>query len=792
MSDRPILILLHGLPPRPDEPVSGMGLRAWANGEGLRAHGIEVLYATRRQDVEDRGSDPSGAPPGSAPNPLPFHGAEELEDLIAEVDPAAILVEAADEATRLPEQTAPVVLDLFAPRLLERQFQGATDLEEASRLMEAIGRSDYFLFSNVRQRDFHLGLLAAAGVDCRRLPAAVVPLSCPPGGPRRRRPKHPILVTGGVFWPWNDARSPLRSVVEYLDRTGAATLRLYGGPYPVEGGGEGQVSDPRDSLPTSDRLQFEGFLPYDSLLQAYARATLALDLAMPNLERELSFSFRHLDYLQCGLPMVLDRRQHAAQVLSEAGAAVAVDVRDEASVIGALERLLGEPDELARMGRTARKLARDRYAWATTTEPLATYCGQPRYRERPRSPLVQAYAERNTLADQLDISRTREDAVREQLQWAERRAEQWENEKKIAWDHFEQTSAHLASMVRSHEQLSGERDRAWEAHDELREQVDSLSAEREAAWEAHAARLKEIEAVDAQRGAAWAAHGKAVDQAKELHRDRERAWKAHEEIRGEIGQLDQARQKAWEAHDKVLAASQALSDQRDEAWRIQERTQEEAHKLAEDRESAWGAHQAALTEIERLHGERTAAWKAHEVALAEIERLHGERTAAWEAHEQALAELERMQGERTAGWEAHDQALLRAERLEEARQQAWAAHDQLQATVQELAGERDRAWQAERTALAEVARCQALLQAAKEAHREAMDESRAALEDQRTERDRLGEAKRIALTEAENTAGDLRDQIAALEEERSRLESQLAETIGWRLRGAIDRIKPTD
>ena len=794
MSDRPILILLHGLPPRPDEPVSGMGLRAWANGEGLRSHGFPVVYATRRQDLPERDDDgkPSAAPPGSALNPLPFHGAQELADRVAEVDPSVILVEAADEATRLPADTAPVVLDLFAPRLLEQQFQGARDLEETSRLMQAISRSDYFLFSNVRQRDFHLGLLAAAGVDCRRLPAAVIPLSCPPKGPRRRRPQKPILVTGGVFWPWNDARAPLRAVVDYLDRTGAATLKLFGGPYPVEGGGDGEVSDPRESLPASEQLQFEGFLPYDGLLQAYAHATLALDLAMPNLERELSFSFRHLDYLQCGLPMVLDRHQHAAQVLSEAGAAVAVDVRDEASVVGALERLLGDPDELALMSRTARKLARERFSWSATVEPLAHYCGQPRFRQRPQAPIVRAFIERNALSDQLDVSRTQVEAVREQLRWAERRADQWEKEKQLAWDHYQQTSAHLESMVRSHEQLSAERDKAWEAHDQLRKQIKALAAEREQAWEAHAARVEENQSLNAQREAAWVAHGKAVAEAKRLQEDREKAWKAHETIRAEIQQLDLARQKAWQAHDKVLAQSQELSAQRDTAWQTHERTQDEVRKLHEDRETAWKAHDDLAGAVQTLGQEREAAWKAHETALAEIERLHGERTAAWRAHETTLAEMERLQGERAAGWSAHDEAIQRLDQLEEARLQAWQAHDQLQVSLRGLVAERDEAWQAERSALAEVSRCQALLLAAKTSHLEARDESRATIKAQRIELDELREAKRRAHTEAEQTARDLQDQITALDLERSRLETQLAETLGWRVREVFDRIKPTE
>ena len=48
-----VLILLHGMPPLSNRVVVGTGLRAYANGQGLRMRGHEVFYCTRREDLPE-------------------------------------------------------------------------------------------------------------------------------------------------------------------------------------------------------------------------------------------------------------------------------------------------------------------------------------------------------------------------------------------------------------------------------------------------------------------------------------------------------------------------------------------------------------------------------------------------------------------------------------------------------------------------------------------------------------------------------------------------------------------
>lgn len=761
-ADDSILVVLHGLPPRPGSAVSGMGLRAWTNGEGLRSHGFEVVYATRRSDAEALEGDGDGSPA----HPLTFHH-DELADLVARVDPSVILVEATDEVTRLPAASAPVVLDLFAPRLLERQFQGIDDPQEATRLLEAVGRADSYLFSNTRQRDYHLGLLTVAGVDCRRWPGAVVPLSCPPDAPRRAWPKEPVLVTGGVLWPWIDASTPLGAVVEHLDRRETGTLRMFGGAYVVEGGGEGARTDPREGLPASERLVPEGFVPYEDLLHAYARATLAVDLPLPNPERELSFSFRHVDYLRCGLPMLLAEHTVAAGELVDAGAAVAVDAGDPSAIQRALDALLDDGDQLRRMSRAARKLARSRHGWHEATSELAAFCRRPRHRERASTLLVRAAADRNRVADELEMARNRGDLLGERLALAEERVRKADRERELAWRHFRETSEQL--------------DRAWASHGRMEEARDR-------AWEAHTRAAADVERALDQRDAAWEAHGRAVAAAERAVAERDRAWAEQDRSSKALGRVVGERDAAWEAHTELARVVEGLIAERDAAWEAHRTTVQAVARLEGERDAAWKAHGEAVVGVERLDDQRGAAWKAHDAAVSAGESLAAERDAAWKAHDGAVAREERLRADRDSAWRAHDEAVGAGNSARVDRDAAWEAHDRAVAEARERTAERDQIAAAELKALADLRRA--------EAERE---EARTEASELRARRDALQGDLQGALDAVEATEADkariekeLRDQLAAIDTDRQRLEELLHETVGWKAKRLVGRIRGRD
>jgi hypothetical protein len=386
-----ILLVFHGWFPSPGRPVAGGALRAWHHAEALRAAGHDVHTVTRAQDVVP------GGPPG-------FATGAELRAHAERIQPDALLVVQPEEAPELEPLGLPMVVDLYAPRMLEAQFQDATGIEGVNTL-RAIRAGDFFLFSNHRQRFYFLGLLALAGVDLRSHAfGAVVPLVAPEG-PERRRPRSPLFVMGGVSWPWIDPVAALGRAVAHLKKRRRGKLLVLGHKPIV---GDARVRDLGAELPAGQRLEYGGVLPYDELLACYAGATAAIDMMASTPERELAVAFRHMDYLGCGLPMIVgDEHVLAGPLRAEGAGLVGPEIED------AIDAVLDDPDAHERRGVAARALARERFGRDRCEAPLLAWLEKPVRRTQRDTPLGSlaeasaraARAERGEQAALADLAR---------------------------------------------------------------------------------------------------------------------------------------------------------------------------------------------------------------------------------------------------------------------------------------------------------------------------------------------------------------------------------------------------
>lgn len=260
-----ILVVHHGALDPQTGPTRGGAIRALAHVAALRGAGHDVRTLSRAQD------GPGG-----------FTGPAHLRALARRIAPDWTLCVAPEEAPALAG-LAPLVVDLYAPRLLEAAFEGQQE-DEAKRALLAVHAADDVLFSNPRQRHFWLGILGLAGWNLQRAPGHVVPL-CTTAVGRVRRPKRPRVIVGGHPWPWQDAREALGRAVAHL--RGRADLVSYG-------------------LPAVAGVEARGLVPRAEWLEAVAGSTVALDRYAPHVERELALSFRQLDYVSAGVPVITD------------------------------------------------------------------------------------------------------------------------------------------------------------------------------------------------------------------------------------------------------------------------------------------------------------------------------------------------------------------------------------------------------------------------------------------------------------------------------------------------------
>lgn len=359
-----VLIVHHGRLPAPGQPVTGGALRAWNHGRALQAAGFEVAYLTRHQDA-----------PGG------FRSPPDLVRKAGALRPDRVLAVQIEDVPALAALRLPLAVDLYAPRLIEGAYSG-TLAREATQTLHALSLGDVFLVSNVRQRWHWLGLLALAGIDTRQDPTLTLPLVSPVAPPPRP-PMEPRVVTGGARWPWQDPTPGLRAALRALDRLGRGELWWYGGP-PLLGEGDSSAPERLEH----PRLRQPGWLGWDQLLAEYSESTLAFDWMTPNPERSMALSFRQVDWLACGLPILTGPDSALGDLLGEAGWTVSEEAVEET-----LCDALSDPAGLASRATAALQLARGPLSPAVALAPLVAWMAKPTRHPRGSSLLVDAARE---------------------------------------------------------------------------------------------------------------------------------------------------------------------------------------------------------------------------------------------------------------------------------------------------------------------------------------------------------------------------------------------------------------
>ena len=76
---------------------------------------------------------------------------------------------------------------------------------------------------------------------------------------------------------------------------------------------------------SSSRIDVGGYVSRDELLGIYSKASVALECMKYNLERELAFTTRTIEYLWCGLPVLYNDFSEISGHIADYDAGWAVD-----------------------------------------------------------------------------------------------------------------------------------------------------------------------------------------------------------------------------------------------------------------------------------------------------------------------------------------------------------------------------------------------------------------------------------------------------------------------------------
>jgi len=361
-----ILLLLHALPLDPDQVVTGNAVRAYAFEQALLRAGHQVHYAypsvlgRHTPVVLSRGASAEA-----------FATPRQLEQQIHHFVADAVLVCYWDLLEQLPPTLdIPIVLDMVAPRLLEAVFEDHADLgADARRMLSAFRRPWRFLVGSTRQRDFLIPWLLMAGVDCSGdIPVDVVAIASEVASEPAPRPGRMWrFVTGGVDWPWRNSETRMEVLQLALNQAqqdlgkSASLMRLGGNSAPVDA-----------QSPTE---QNQGLLPYRELRALLHDSAVGVELALPNVERHFSQSFRAVECLCAGIPVMVDAYLELADAVRQYDAGWVVE--ESEPMVDLVRNILSDPRAWSKKAANALRLARDQHAIHGVTVPLLRWLASP-------------------------------------------------------------------------------------------------------------------------------------------------------------------------------------------------------------------------------------------------------------------------------------------------------------------------------------------------------------------------------------------------------------------------------
>jgi len=374
-----VLLFSNDLMPFGNLPTSGGGLRCWQLKCGLESHGIEVICSMPSFTflVEKHLKE------------LPEEQRELLwnwdtqDAILKKVKPDAVYFASNwDHYNLKTKPNCPLIIDLHGSRLIETAMWN--ERAPVDKKITVLGLADCITCAGTWQRNYFNGWLVQVG----RIPKdnqfiRQIPISLPPDMPIKEQPTETSLVSGGGWFPWQNQSILIKLACEEIKNRNAGKIDIFGTPHGAKAVSPEEavirnVFDEIVELSKADsRIKVNGYVGRDDLIEIYRKSSVALEGMRFNIERELAFTTRTIEYLWCGLPVVYNNYSEISSHIEEYQAGWCVNPDNKNEIKNVLERIFDDKEEVNRRGLNAQRLVKDRFNWTKTIEPLVNFLNAP-------------------------------------------------------------------------------------------------------------------------------------------------------------------------------------------------------------------------------------------------------------------------------------------------------------------------------------------------------------------------------------------------------------------------------
>jgi glycosyltransferase involved in cell wall biosynthesis len=288
------------------------------------------------------------------------------------------------------------IVDLCGPVQIESFLVQSSDYETAMRdgehletncreMAEKLRFADYMVTVSERQKYFWSAYCSMAGFALRDIDPLVCPCSfdIPPVDQRSPSPRLSMVYSSG-FYPWQNPRSALLSLVEILDRVEGAVLHIFGAPH----AGVPNAEDALrliDDLRTHACVKYHGYATAEELSAVLATAWCGVELMEQTVERELAITGSTVHFLSTATPVIYNNYSSLSGLVRQYGAGWTVPPGDATALCSVVNELVTGGHALLReLSDNVRRLALEEFAPHASMSPLLEACGE-RLRKRPVS-----------------------------------------------------------------------------------------------------------------------------------------------------------------------------------------------------------------------------------------------------------------------------------------------------------------------------------------------------------------------------------------------------------------------
>lgn len=279
------------------------------------------------------------------------------------------------------------IADLCGPVQFESFLVESSDYETAMRdgehlearcreMAEKLRFVDYILTVSERQKYFWAAYCSMAGFSLRDINALVCPCSFDiPVEARNPSPRLSMVYSSG-FYPWQNPRSALYSLVEILDSIEGAVLHIFGAPHAGVPNAD-QARRLIDDLQSHPSVRYHGYASAEELSAVLATAWCGFELMEQTIERELAITGSTVHFLSTGTPVIYNDYSTLSGLIRQYGAGWTVPPDNSSALRGVVSQLVAGGRPLVQeLAVNARRLADEQFAPNASMDPLLDLCGE--------------------------------------------------------------------------------------------------------------------------------------------------------------------------------------------------------------------------------------------------------------------------------------------------------------------------------------------------------------------------------------------------------------------------------